>query len=369
MRNLIFIVVFTLLIQSCVNNQSSEEKSIITEKNEPLTDFRFTIDQADSLAKLPLFCMQNEYPNKLGQVLGSAQDLGSPKDLHPAFYGCFDWHSSVHGHWMLVWLIKNYPDLSQRELIIKKLKENISSDNIEKELNYFKRPSEKLYERTYGWAWLLKLSEELHTWDHPAAKELESNLKPLTDLIVFRYMDYLPKLVYPIRVGEHSNSAFGLSFAWDYAQSVQNDTFKIMIKKRAEDYFLNDKNYPLAWEPSGHDFLSPALEEIEIMRRVLKKEEFIAWLNDYIPEISKSEFSLSPGIVKDKTDGKLVHIDGLNFSRAWCLYGIANQYKEFEYLRAIGDKHLNHSLPEILSGAYAGEHWLASFAIYAISSR
>jgi len=264
------------LICLCIQCQSKEEtekSSKTTNKNTTTTKevvstkiTMLTLAEANRLASLPLHCMQEEYPNKLNQTIGSEEDLQSPKVLHPAFYGCFDWHSSVHGHWSLVSLLKQFPNLENSEEIREKLAENISKENIEIEILYFKGKYNKSFERTYGWAWLLKLAEELHTWNDPLARELEMNLQPLTDIIVQGYLDFLPKLNYPIRVGEHTNTAFGLTFAYDYAKTVENTALKSLIEQRAKDFYLSDENCPISWEPSGFDFLSPCLEEADIMR-------------------------------------------------------------------------------------------------------
>jgi len=324
--------------------------------------------QANKLAELPLSCMETEYPNKLSQVIGSDDDIAPPRNLHPAFYGCFDWHSAVHGHWSLVRLLKGFPDLEKAELIRTKLKERMSKKNIEEEIKYFNGPLNKTYERTYGWAWLLKLAEELHTWDDPLGQELEANLQPLTNLIAQKYTSYLPKLQYPIRVGTHTNTAFGMSFAYDYAITLKDDALKNAIEKRAKDFFLNDKNAPLDWEPSGYDFLSPTFEEIDIMRKVLPQGEFTDWLVKFVPNIH--DLDLAPGIVSDRTDGHMVHLDGLNFSRAWCMYALARDYHEASNsLRASASKHLEASLPSIFNDTYEGGHWLGSFALYALDSR
>jgi hypothetical protein len=212
------------------------------------------LKQANHLAQLPINCINTEYPNKLNQTLGSESELKSPKDLHPAFYGCFDWHSAVHGHWSLVSLLKQFPDLEHREEINEKLLQNISKENIEQELIYFEGENNKSFERTYGWAWLLKLAEELHTWENPLAIALEANLQPLTDVIVAKYLEFLPKLNYPIRVGEHPNTAFGLSFAYDYSVAVNHVELKTQIENRAKDFYANDQGCPLTWEPSGFVF-------------------------------------------------------------------------------------------------------------------
>lgn len=329
---------------------------------------RLTIDQANNLAELPLACLQNEYPNKPGQTLGTKEDIKEPHGLHPAFYGCFDWHSAVHGHWSLVKLLKEFPLLNNAGLIRLKLRENISSENVRKEVAYFRVEYNKTYERTYGWAWLLKLAEELHTWDDPLARELENNLQPLTDIIVQKYIDFLPRLNYPVRVGEHENTAFGLSFAWDYANTTGHKELKSVIESRAKEFYFNDANCPLDWEPGGYDFLSPCFEEIDLMRRVLNKDEFGRWINNFAPQLKSKDFEIETGEVSDRTDGKLVHLDGLNFSRAWVLYGLAAQYPEYRHLVNIANEHVRYSLPNLMDDTYEGGHWLGSFAIYALGN-
>jgi len=325
-----------------------------------------TLEQADRLAQLPLRCMQQEFPNKPGETLAAPEDIGSPRGLHPAFYGCFDWHSAVHGHWLLVRLLKRFPGLKEAGPIRRKLAENIAPENILAEVRYFERSEETSFERTYGWAWLLKLAEELRGFDDPLARQLEGSLRPLTGLVARRLREFLPKLVYPVRVGEHANTAFGLAFAWDYAAAGGDMELKGLVEKRAREFFLSDRGCPLSWEPSGFDFFSPCLEEADLMRRVLPEREFAAWLRRFLPQLSDKKFQLAPGVVLDRKDGKLVHLDGLNFSRAWCLYGIAS-LKGYGHLRAVADAHLRRSLPAVTGGNYEGEHWLASFAVYALS--
>lgn len=329
---------------------------------------KLTLEQANVLSKLPLVCMQNEYPNKLGQTVGGKEDIQEPHVLHPAFYGCFDWHSSVHGHWSLIKLLKEFPQLENADDIRQKLAANLSKENIEAEVIYFKGEHSKSYERTYGWAWLLKLAEELHTWNDPLARKLEQNLQPLTDLIVLRFIDFLPKLNYPIRVGEHTNTAFGLSFAWDYANTLNNEALKTAIKERALFFYENDANCPLSWEPSGFDFLSPCFEEIDLMRRVLSKGQFFKWMDQFAPQLKTEDFTIEVGKVADRTDGKLVHLDGLNFSRAWVMYGLANQYPEYKHLITLANKHVQYSLPNLVGDSYEGGHWLGTFAIYALQT-
>jgi hypothetical protein len=365
MKNILFINLL-LFLWSCqpkteVMNTNINE----TKVNDSLP--QLSIEQANRLAQLPLKCMSTKYPNKPGNVLGSADDLQLPVDMHPAFYGCFDWHSAVHGHWSLVFLLNNFPDLANKDSIISELQTHISEDNIIKEVAYFDGVNNKLFERTYGWAWLLQLANELHKSKEPYAKELEQNLQPLTDRIVNLYEEFLPKLRYPIRVGTHDNTAFGLAFAYDYAVALQNDSLKNIIIKKAYEFYLHDKNCGLEWEPGGYDFLSPCLEEADLMRRVLNHDEFITWFKLFLPQLTTPDFKLAPGIVSDRKDGLMVHLDGVNFSRAWCLYGIANNFNEYAYLKTTANEHINYSLGSITDGNYEGGHWLASFALYALS--
>src|SRR5690554_50414 len=353
----ILLLSFTFLCFSC------NEKAIQPESVSWLT---LDLVQANNLAKLPMECILQEYPNKLGQVLGSDKDLKSPLELRPAFYGCFDWHSSVHGHWSLVVLANKFSELENREEIISKLEKHLTPENIEVEIAFFKDKNNTSFERTYGWAWLLKLAEALHQSENTRLKALEQNLQPLTDLMVERYIEFLPKLIYPIRVGEHSNTAFGLSLAWDYAVTLNHTELQKTIKTRALDYYKNDTNCPLSWEPSGYDFLSPCLEEAFLMSKILDKTEFEKWVNTFIPNITNPDFSIEIAKVSDRTDGKLVHLDGLNFSRAWCLKGIALKLENQPHLIRLGNKHIEHSLPNLIEDSYEGGHWLGTFAIYSM---
>ena len=375
---LIKIVLLSSLLLAC-NTENSEKKKmaapndinadgIIDPIETIITIPTLNIEQANRLLQLPIHCVNTEYPNKLNQTIGGDEDLKSPKELHPTFYGCFDWHSSVHGHWSLVSLLKKFPNLKDASKTKEILLTSISKENIEKEVAYFNKKYNKSYERTYGWAWLLKLAEELHTWNDPIAKELEQNLQPLTDLMVQKYIEFLPRLKYPIRVGEHSNTAFGFAFAWDYANTVGDKKILKIINNRAKDYFMNDKNCPISWEPSGFDFLSACLQEAAIMKRVLPKNEFKNWLSEFLPKLKDKDFKLVVGEVSDRTDGKLVHLDGVNFSRAWCLNKIAYDLPEYNHLKNVANKHINYSLPNVVGDNYEGGHWLGSFAIYALNS-
>ncbi|MDT0555015.1 DUF2891 domain-containing protein [Patiriisocius hiemis] len=371
MKNCLLLFLALFLVSSCdikrkeMPSKENEKSTSVIIKEEPSPSF--TLKDANKLIELPLQCVEHTYPYKLGQTLGSASDLKEPKELHPIFYGCFDWHSAVHGYWSMVTLLDKFPDLDKAEEVRAILKRNITKENVAIEVAYFKGKHNKSFERTYGWAWLLKLSEALHTWEDPLARELESNLAPLSQLIVNKYIEFLPKLVYPIRVGEHTNTAFGLTFAYDYAVTVKNGKLASLIEKRAKEFYAKDSNCPISWEPSGYDFLSPCLEEIDIMLRVLPREEFTDWLTNFMPQLSSSDYALEVGRVSDRTDGKLVHLDGLNFSRAWVLYSLANNYPEYSHLTNVANMHVNYSLPNLVGDSYEGGHWLGSFAIYALT--
>ncbi len=371
-------LILGLLVLSCKGptdetNSSKSDSDTISTKDflpESLMESKpivLTVEEANNLVELPLACISTEYPNKLGQTLENSDAMGEPHELHPAFYGCFDWHSSVHAHWSLIYLLKNFPDLKQAEAVRSALENSLTAENIQGEVDYFNREESSSYERTYGWAWLLKLSEELKTWEDPLGQELYKNLEPLTQIIVKRYSEFLPKLNYPIRIGEHTNTAFGLAFAYDYADAVGNEEFKEAITKRAQSFYLKDDNCPVSWEPGGYDFLSPCLEEVDIMRRVLPKSAFSMWIDDFMPQLKDEDFSMEVGEVSDRTDGKLVHLDGLNFSRAWVFYGLANQYPEqFGHLKGLANDHISHSFDNVVGDSYEGGHWLGTFAIYAL---
>lgn len=333
---------------------------------------KMSLDQANTLIELPLSCVEKEYPNKLNQIIDSSAHLQSPRGLHPIFYGCFDWHSAAHGYWSMVSLLQQFPEMDRADEAKAILIRTLTKDLVIKELSYFEAEINQGFERTYGWAWLLKLAEALHQWkDSEQASlgpELAENLAPLTDYIVQSYLNFLPKLVYPIRVGEHTNTAFGLAFAYDYARTINNQDLQNMIAQRARDFYLNDRRCPITWEPSGYDFLSPCLAEVDLMRRVLEPKKFSKWLNKFMPSLRSRRYQLEVGRVGDRSDGKLVHLDGLNFSRAWALYGLANSSPKYAHLRSVADKHMAYSYPNLVGDSYEGGHWLGSFAIYALNA-
>jgi hypothetical protein len=357
-----YIIIFStmFLCLSCLS-EASDLKNQATQQ--------LNLTEANSLANLPLHCVETPYPYKTGYVLGSEKDVQEPSVVHPIFYGCFDWHSAAHGYWSLVTLLRQFPDLSKADEIKGVLQRNLTEAKVATELKFFSKDINASFERTYGWAWLLKLSQELHEWDDPMATKLAANLQPLAELITNRYIDFLPKLLYPIRVGEHSNIAFGLSFAHDYALSQNNAELQNLIVKRAKDYFILDKHCPIEWEPSGFDFLSPCLEEVGLMQRILPSEQFLTWLNHFMPQLAEADFELAVAQVGDRKDGKLVHLDGLNFSRAWNLYALAKEFPQYTHLKVLADKHVAYSYPNLVGDNYEGGHWLGSFAIHALNTR
>lgn len=363
---LVRIVCFLLLVSFKISGLN-QEQSMDSSKSNMLTEI-----VATNFAKLALKCVQKEYPNKLDHVMNDSKEVQAPSVLHPAFYGCFDWHSSVHGHWMLVRILKMFPQIEVGNKIRKALNENLSEENIKTEVVYLNQPNRKSFERTYGWAWLLKLAEELYDWSDADGKIWSKNLQPLADAIARQYIDFLPKQYYPIRTGVHPNTAFGIAFALDYARKVKNDKLEKLLIERSLAFYIKDRNYDTNWEPGGEDFFSPCLIESDLMRRILKPTEFKTWFDKFMPGIKKAINILEPAIVTDRTDPKLVHLDGLNLSRAWCMNGIASQFPLNSKLRKIlkesVGKHTKAGLSMIFSGSYEGEHWLASFAVYLLST-
>lgn len=333
-----------------------------------------TRDRASAFARLALKGMNKEYPNKPEHVMVGPADVKGPKALHPAFFGCYDWHSSVHGHWLLVRLLRRFPDLPEASEIRAVLGTHLTAENLKAETDYFLRKESKSFERPYGWAWLLKLAEELHGWQDPDARAWANNLRPLADVIVEKYLEFFPKQTYPIRTGVHPNTAFGLTFAHDYARAVDDKRLIALVEERARAYFGADTDVPAAWEPGGADFFSPSLTEADLMRRVLAPAEFRAWFDRFLPGASRGEPKalFTPATVTDRTDPQLVHLDGLNLSRAWGMKSIATALPPGDPDRAVlassAGRHAESALEHVASGDYAGEHWLASFAVYLLSS-
>lgn len=351
-----------------LKNPEEEASVALPKLGQPLSDA-----QVDAFARLALKNIHQEYPNKTGDVLAGPEAVKSPKALHPAFYGCFDWHSSVHGHWMLVKLLKDYPQHSVCKSIRENLAINLTKENLDEEFAYFSAKEHKSFERTYGWAWYLKLVAELDGWDDDQGRQWRSDLKPLEDLLVERTMDYLPKLSYPIRTGVHADSGFGLAFILDYARAVNHAELEKAIVARARFFYLKDRDYPTVYEPSGQDFFSSCLNEADLMRRVLPREEFVQWFDRYLPSLRDGDGGnlLVPVEVSDVTDGYIVHLAGLDLSRAWCLKGIAESLpagdSRVALLEQSAASHADKGFSYVFSGAYEGEHWLATFAVYLLA--
>ena len=327
-------------------------------------------------SKLALDCVHREYPNKIGHTMSGDEDAQTPRQLHPAFYGCFDWHSSVHGHWLLVRLLHvGDQSAAWRDEAITKLSISFTAKNIATEMAYFDSPVRGSYERPYGVAWLLQLCAELREWDDPQAKEWLEILSPFEAKIAERLKAWMPKLAYPIRLGTHNQSAFAFGLMLDWARTAGDGEMEALIIARSKDYHLADTNCPLAYEPSGEDFLSPCLMEADLMRRVLPQKEFSKWLTAFLPTLPMDGSGdwLAPGIVKDASDGKLVHLDGVNLSRAWNLQNIAAGLPKGDLriasLNAAATIHSEVGLKAVTDAHYSGSHWLASFATYLMTGR
>lgn len=332
---------------------------------------QFTMEQASRLAALPLSCIAQEFPNKTSHLSETKTDhILLPRELHAAFYGCLDWHSSVHGHWMLLKLLKTFPNIPEKDRIMKTLAASFTEANMNAEAEYFnKYKTSNTYERTYGWAWLLKLDQELLSWSDPVGREWHSHLQPLTKKIVELWTNYLPKQTYPNRTGVHPNTAFGLVFALDWARATNNKEFEAAVIQKSRDFYLLNQKVPAHFEPDGSDFLSPSLEIADLMRRVLAPAAFIKWFDGFFEKEGIERITQMP-VVSDRTDMQIVHLDGLSLSRAWCMRGIAQALpKDHKYRKLFEEtatKFLQATLPHVTSGNYGGDHWLASFAVYAI---
>src|SRR5438445_610845 len=335
----------------------------------------FDAAAAERFGKLALACVDKEYPNKISHVLNSDADVAPPRKLTPAFCGCYDWHSSVHGHWLLVRLVRTFPDASLAEAARDALKQSLTADNLKQEAAYLRGAGRASFERPYGLSWLLQLCAELREWDDPQAREMSANLRPLEEAAMERLKTWLPKLSHPVRIGEHDQTAFGLGLMLDYARTLHDDAFAKLIRDSAKKFFLADKNCPLTYEPSGEDFLSPCLGEADLMRRVLPSDDFVRWLEAFLPQISSARRGnwLQPVVSPDPSDPKLAHLDGLNLSRAWMLESIAAGLpkgdKRLPMIRASAEEHRRAGLAAVTGKHYEGGHWLGSFAVYLVTRR
>lgn len=328
---------------------------------------------ASRFASIALRNVKRDYPNKLDHVMNGDADVVPPRTLHPAFYGSYDWHSCVHMHWLLARLLRIAGDVPQAGAIAATLDSHLSHDAIAGEVSYLGRASTQTFERTYGWAWLLKLAEELGRGSDERFFDWQASIAPLAEAFVARYLDWLPRAAHPLRTGMHANTAFGLAFALDYARSAGEDRLASACEAKALDWYANDRDYPAAWEPSGADFFSPALIEADLMRRVLASDAFADWLGAFLPRLADGlpASLFNPTIPTDRSDGQIVHLDGLNLSRAWCFAGIAAALppadRRVRVARQARDAHLAAGLQGVESGDYMGAHWLASFAALALT--
>ena len=336
---------------------------------------QFDAKAAERFANLALACVHKEYPNHISHSMNGDADVAPPRKLTPAFYGCFDWHSSVHAHWLLARLVRTFPDgtfaLAAREA----LRQSLTAENVAQDAVYLRGEGRASFERPYGLAWLLQLAAELREWDDPQAKQISANLNPLEQAAVERLNAWLPKLSYPVRIGEHDQTAFGLGLILDYARRAGNQKFTALLVAKARQFYSGDRNCPLAYEPGGEDFLSPCIAEADLMRRVLPSDAFARWLGAFLPQISASGKTpwLQPVVSPDPSDPKLAHLDGLNLSRAWMLEGIASGLpkddKRLAPIVAAAEAHKRAGLAAVTGEHYEGGHWLGSFGVYLVTRR
>lgn len=330
---------------------------------------------AQRFADLALGCVHREYPNKVAHVLSSDADVKPPRELTPAFFGCFDWHSSVHGHWLLARLARTFPQAPFAAAGRAALARSLTPANMAAEAAYVGAASRPEFERPYGLAWLLQLAAELREWNDPQARAWSQALEPLERASAARLRAWLPKLTYPIRAGEHSQTAFALGLVTDWARRAGDADMLKLVESTVRAHHLADRGCPLGYEPSGQDFLSPCLAEADLMRRFLAPTEFAAWLGGLLPTIplDGSTTWLPVAVVSDRADGKLAHLDGLNLSRAWMLEGIVAGLPggdpRLGSLRATAALHRAAGLSAVTGEHYEGGHWLGSFAVYLVTGR
>jgi hypothetical protein len=329
----------------------------------------------ERFARLALDCVHREYPNKIAHVLNDDGDARPPRALTPVFYGCYDWHSSVHGHWLLARLARLQPQAPFAAQARAALARSFTAEAIAGEVRYIKGKGRIAFERPYGLAWLLQLAAELRGWDDPQAQDWSRALAPLEAAAVSMLKSWMPKLTFPNRAGEHSQTAFAFGLVLDWARASGDRDTAALVESRARAHYLNDRNGPLAYEPSGEDFLSPALAEADLMRRVLAPPAFADWLRRFLPQLPRDGSTgwLTPAVVTDRSDPKLAHLDGLNLSRAWMLEGIAAglpaRDRRIAALQAAARAHRDAGLAAVTGEHYEGGHWLGTFAVYLVTRR
>jgi hypothetical protein len=334
----------------------------------------FDANAAGRFARLALDCVHKEYPNKIAHVLSSDADVKPPRKLTPAFHGCFDWHSSVHGHWLLARLIRTYPDAPFVADARKALDRSLTPANIAAEVKYLNGEGRASFERPYGLAWLLQLSAELREMEDADGKRWAKTMEPLETATLQRLRMWLPKLSHPVRSGEHSQSAFALGLMIDWARVAHDHEFEALVFSKIRGFYLADRDCPIEYEPSGEDFVSPCLAEADAVRRIMSPAEYAAWLGGFFPSLGiDGEILMQPGVSVDRSDGKLAHLDGLNLSRAWMLDGIASGLPKDDprraALAATSAEHAASGLASVTGEHYEGGHWLGSFATYLVTKR
>ena len=328
---------------------------------------------APKLVELSLHCVEREYPNKPSDVQVSDESVKPPRKLHPAFYGCFDWHSAVHGHWTMVRLLKRRPSMAAAARIRKALDRRLTPQNLAGELTYFKEKHHRLFERPYGWGWLLRLQAELLTFDDSDARRWSTNLAPLARLLAGRTVDYLERLSVPVRAGTHASTAFALAHIYDYARVAGDRRLGQAVEAAARRFYMADTGCPVDYEPSGEDFVSPCLAEADVMRRVLTPARFRVWFSRFMPPMGSRRFAvlLRPPEVRDKEDPRIGHLIGLSLQRAWTMEGVASALTASDprrkILRVGAAVHQEDALAKIFHSGYGGAHWLASFAVFLLT--
>src|SRR5947209_8702579 len=348
-------LLLTLLVSVSFSRMQNRQAS-----SQSSSESTMSAGTAERFSRLALACVHKEYPNKLAHSLNSDRDVAPARDLTPAFYGCYDWHSSVHGHWLLARLARTFPDAPFAPAARDALRKSLSAENAKREAAYLRGEGRASFERPYGLAWLLQLCAELREWDDPQAHEMLSNLRPLEEAALERLRVWLPKLSNPVRIGEHAQTAFALGLMLDYARLTNNESFGKLAADSAKKFFLKDKNCPLTYGPSGEDFLSPCLGEADVMRRVLPPVEFASWLKEFMPQLPATATPdwLAVAVSPDPSDPKLAHLDGLNLSRAWMLEGIVSGLPPNDARRsallAAAEAHRRAGLATVTGAHYEG---------------
>ena len=360
-KNKIYVLLFLLLFSACLDS-----------KQEKIENIKLNQKLANELVSLSVKCVDQKYPYKIGYRYIDESWLKPHYELTPSFYGCWDWHSAVHGHWAMVKILKDFPEIADRDIILSKLDKNLSEENLNKEFEFFKQDFAKGFERTYGWAWLMKLYSELLSWDHDKAQTWANNMKPLVDLLSERTILFLDKLSTPLRPGTHANTAFSFSLMIEYSEVANDKSLFNKIKEYSIKNFLGDINCPVKYEPSGTDFLSPCLAEAALMSQILEKREFNEWLYKFLPSFDERSFGniINPPEVLDPEDPGIGHLIGLMFHRAWTLKDIAiklEKNSDKNLLLKIAKNHSEKGYNIMFESGYGGEHWLATFAIYNFS--